>query len=107
MHVSGAPLVSFSCFQCVGCRAELSRIKATLPLEKGYGVPYHRVNARKRIHNDCSVRNSVTRDKCSASLGKPPDASASLDISNNYPHNVIFNPHLATVKDSQILAVGN
>ena len=42
MHVSGAPLVSFSCFQCVGCGAKLSRIKATFPLEKGYSVPYHR-----------------------------------------------------------------
>ena len=32
MHhtVSGAPLVLFSCFQCVGRDAELSRIKATL-----------------------------------------------------------------------------
>ena len=27
MHVSGAPLVSFSYCQCVGCGAELSRIK--------------------------------------------------------------------------------
>ena len=38
MHVSGAPLVSFSSFQSVGCGAELSRIKATRPLEKGYTV---------------------------------------------------------------------
>ena len=32
--------------------------------------------ARKRIRNDCEVRveNSVTRDNCSASLGKPRDA---------------------------------
>ena len=32
--------------------------------------------ARKRIHNGCSVRieNSITRDNCSASRGKPPDA---------------------------------
>ena len=45
MHVSGAPLVSFSCFQCEGCGAE-PRIKATLLLEKGYGVPYHRVIGR-------------------------------------------------------------
>ena len=42
MHVSGAPLVLFSYLQCVGCGAKPSRIKATLPLEKGYGVPYHR-----------------------------------------------------------------
>ena len=32
--------------------------------------------ARKRIHNGCSVRikNSVTRDNCAASPGKPRDA---------------------------------
>ena len=32
--------------------------------------------ARKRIHNGCSVRieNSITRDNCSASHGKPRDA---------------------------------
>ena len=42
MHVSGTPLVSLCCFQCVGCGAELSRIKVTLLVEKGYGVPYHR-----------------------------------------------------------------
>ena len=41
MHVSGAPLVSFSCFQCVGCGAEFFRIKPTHPFEKRYGVPYH------------------------------------------------------------------
>ena len=42
MHVPGAPLVSCSRFQCVGCGTELSRINVTLPLEKGYSVPYHR-----------------------------------------------------------------
>ena len=40
--VSVAFLVSFSCFQCVGCGVELFRIKETLPVENGYGLPYHR-----------------------------------------------------------------
>ena len=36
--------------------------------------------SRKRIHYGCSVRieNSVTRDNCSASLGKPRDADPHL-----------------------------
>ena len=42
MHVSGAPLVLFSCFQCVGYGVELSMIKAMLPLKKEYAGPYHR-----------------------------------------------------------------
>ena len=50
MHLSGARLISFSCFQCVGCGAEFSTIKAMLPLQKGYGVPYHRVEVHFK-HN--------------------------------------------------------
>ena len=44
--------------------------------------------ARKRIYNGCLVRieNSVTLDNCSVSQGFPCDG--------------IFNPHLTTVEDS-------
>ena len=51
--------------------------------------------ARKRIHNGCVVQteNSVTRDNCSASLGKSRDAD----------HDGIFNPHLTAIRDSSIL----
>ena len=52
-------------------------------------------DARKRIHNGCSVRieNFVTRDNCSASRGKPRDAE-------QLNRDGIFNPHLTTIKDS-------
>ena len=49
----------------------------------------------------CSIRieNSVTRDN------KPREAkqSASLLMPNSYPRDGIFNPHIATIKDSYIL----
>ena len=43
--------------------------------------------AKKKINNGCSVRieNSVTRDNCSASLGKHHDAE-------QLPRDGIFNP---------------
>ena len=52
-------------------------------------------NARKLIHNGCSMqtKNSVTRDNCLASLGKPHDAES-------YPHDTIVSPLLTTIKDS-------
>ena len=52
--------------------------------------------ARKRIHNGCSVRieNSVTRDNCSASLGKPFDAEQlprdEISICTSQPFNILI-----------------
>ena len=46
--------------------------------------------ARKRIHNGCGVQieNSITQDKCSASLGKPRDTEQ-LPLWQNFQ----FAPH--------------
>ena len=79
MYVSEAPFVSFSCFHCVGCSAELSRIKATLPLEKGYGVPYYRVAVRERKYTEAEKKQKKTNKqtntysciKFDGSVGKP------------------------------------
>ena len=51
--------------------------------------------ARKRTCNGRSVRieNSVTRDNCSASLGKPRDAE-------QLPRDGIFSPYLTAIKES-------
>ena len=51
--------------------------------------------ARKRIHNGCLVRieNPDTQENCS-------HHSASLTMTNSYPRDRIFNPHLTAIKDS-------
>ena len=53
--------------------------------------PSNEEHARKRIYNGCSmqIENTVTRDNCSASLGKPRDAEQLPSWRNvqSAPHN--------------------